>query len=539
MNFLARMSIAQKLFLIPIIGTLSFGVYIAISISSAYQNVDTLNEARLIHTPALLKSKDALNSMQNVKDTLSSAVTTGDEDALEKANELFDNTIKTLDRIIGLGKNVESDIKLVKADFVNYYEIAYGVSKSMVNNTADFTKIQDSLMTMNNLFDSSFEKLSEFSRQREVSFNQAIETANASAKNLITLGIVIGIATTIILFATALPIVNNLKKSIGNLVVSLRDIAQEDGDLTIRLESNNKDEVGDLVYWFNQFVAKLQGVVGDIGHSSQPLSDIADNLNQVSQIATDTIYSQRTAASSAKHAVDDMTHSVNSVAEHAREAAQAAHQASDAAKQGELVVGHTVGSIQSLASRVDETAVVIKKLEEDSNKVGVVLDVIKGIAEQTNLLALNAAIEAARAGEQGRGFAVVADEVRTLASRTQKSTEEIQTTIEQLQSAAHSAVEAMAKGTEQAIVSVDEANKAGASLQEINQTISKITGMNAQIAEATSEQQKVAQLITQNVDEIDSKTEATTSSSDRLSEVSSELKQLSSDFNRIMKQFKY
>jgi methyl-accepting chemotaxis protein len=196
-------------------------------------------------------------------------------------------------------------------------------------------------------------------------------------------------------------------------------------------------------------------------------------------------------------------------------------------------------SIQSLASRVEETAVVIKKLEQDSNQVGVVLDVIKGIAEQTNLLALNAAIEAARAGEQGRGFAVVADEVRTLASRTQQSTEEIQATIEQLQDAARSAVSVMAKGTEQATISVDEANKAGSSLNAITETISRITRMNDQIANSTGEQQKVADMISSNVDEINNRTEDTTTSSEQLTVVSGELEQLSKDFNRIMQQFKY
>ena len=152
----------------------------------------------------------------------------------------------------------------------------------------------------------------------------------------------------------------------------------------------------------------------------------------------------------------------------------------------------TVQSIQELAANVEDTAEVIRKLEDDSNQVGVVLDVIKGIADQTNLLALNAAIEAARAGEQGRGFAVVADEVRTLAKRTQQSTEQIQTTIEQLQNAARSAINVMAKGTEQATTSVETANKAGASLAVITETISRITSMNDQIARSTGDQQNVA-----------------------------------------------
>src|SRR5690606_12574196 len=192
---------------------------------------------------------------------------------------------------------------------------------------------------------------------------------------------------------------------------------------------------------------------------------------------------QRSAANQAKHAVDDMSASVVAEVASANEAAAAANQSSDAADQGQKTVILTVENIQLLAGNVQEASEVITQLEKDANQVGTVLSVIKGIAEQTNLLALNAAIEAARAGEQGRGFAVVADEVRTLASRTQKSTEEIQRTIEQLQTAARLSVQKMQQSTAQADNSVQSANQAGDALQLITQSIAQIRLMNQQIAD--------------------------------------------------------
>lgn len=539
MNFLSRMSIAQKLYLIPIIGTIGFLLFLGITTKTALNNVELLEDAKDIQFPALLASREALVNMEKVRDTLSAAVTTGDEESLEKAEEFAVIAKQKMSEIGDVDPALRSEASDILSGFDTYYNTAFNVSRSMVDGTADFSRLAQQSADMNSAFDSATEQLQAFSDARLGEFKGAILESNEQAQSLITVGIIVGLGTMIALFATAVPIVLSLRSSIVDVVRSLKDIAQEDGDLTVRIKTENKDEIGDLVHWFNQFVAKLQNVVREICESSMPLANLAQNLNQVSDQTQTTISAQQRSAADAKMAVDNMTVSVNSVASSASEAAAAATDASGAASNGQNVVNSTVNSIQTLANSVEETAEVIRKLESDSNQVGVVLDVIKGIAEQTNLLALNAAIEAARAGEQGRGFAVVADEVRTLASRTQKSTEEIQSTIEQLQTAARSAVTVMGKGTEQATISVTEANKAGESLAAINETIAKITQMNDLIASSTGEQQAVADSISANVDEINERTHDTANSSSQLGEVSTELAQLSKEFIRIMGQFKY
>ena len=538
MNFLLKLSVAQKIFLIPIIGAVSFITFVVINSIVSSQNASQLQVAKNVDYPALQLSTSVLTNMEKVRDTLASSVTTGDVDAIDVAREKVDAVLDDLQAIRRIDPSLSSGVTTLQSTFSAYSEQAIEVTASILNETADFATLGDKLEEMNANYDNAISLVNQFIAARQSAFEQAFSEYNSAQDFLFWLGIIMGVVTTLILFGTAYPITSEIRGNLTRVVKSLRDIAQEDGDLTIRIESKAQDEVGDLVRYFNLFMEKLQKVVKDIVQTTLPLSDLAQNLSQLTETTNRNIADQQGAATQAKNAVDDMNHSVVAVAESAAEAARAADEATNASNEGQSVVNSTVSSIQSLAKNVDDSAQVIRKLENDSNQVGVVLDVIKGIAEQTNLLALNAAIEAARAGEQGRGFAVVADEVRTLASKTQKSTEEIQSTIEQLQSAARSAVQVMSSGTEQAESSVNEANKAGESLNVIADTIGRISAMNGQIASTTDNQQAVAEQIVGFVDEIYARTDETSKNSVRLASASSELANLAKNLEGIARQFK-
>lgn len=538
MNFLNKLSVAKKIYLIPLIGIVSFAFYLALTSWVALKNVSILDDAKDVQFPALQHVDKSLVMFDRVKEILSGAVTTGDEEGLINANNTADRFREEISKVKVIAPGLSSTVNNIVEEFNAYYAIAFDVSQSMVNNTADFATLPEKSMKMNELFDQTRTNLNNLSKSRLKAFSDAIQEANVSASRMVTVGVFTAIASAILLFAISIPVVRGIKRSLDQVVDSLRDIAQEDGDLTIRIRTGCEDEIGELVQWFNSFMEKLQGVIKDIVDSALPLSELAQDLNQLTDETNQTIDVQTTRANDAKRAVDTMNASVIEVAQSAAQAASSASDASNAAQQGRTVVNSTVSSIQALSNNVAETADVIQKLESDSNQVGVVLDVIKGIAEQTNLLALNAAIEAARAGEQGRGFAVVADEVRTLASRTQQSTEEIQATIEQLQNAARSAVKVMSKGTEQATDSVETANKAGDSLKAITETISSISAMNEQIAQSTDNQQQVANNIVGYVDDIYNSTQQTSGNSSRLANVSSELADLARNLEAIARQFK-
>jgi methyl-accepting chemotaxis protein len=538
MEFLQRLSIAKKIYLIPLIGTLMFVVFLGLSTKTALSNVKTLESTRDIQFPVLQASESALVSLERLKESLASAVTTGDEEALNGANKLAEQMKKQLTTVGQLESEVSREVGQILQSFDAYYAVAFKVSQEMVSNTADMATIGERSQKMNADYENTVKKLTSFRDVQLTQFKNAIDDANSQASQMITVGVIMMVITVLALFGTALPVVRGIDSSLGHIIRSLRDLAKEDGDLTVRIQTSSKDELGDLAYWFNSFMEKLQGVVKEIVNTALPLSSLAKDLHQLTDDTNRTIAVQRKAADQAKVAVDDMSNSVIAEASSANEASSAANDSNVAADRGQQTVGVTVNNIRQLASNVQEASEVILKLETDANQVGAVLDVIKGIAEQTNLLALNAAIEAARAGEQGRGFAVVADEVRTLASRTQKSTEEIQKTIEQLQSAARSAVQKMQQSTVQADQSVTSANQAGDSLQAITTSIRRIREMNQHIASATEEQQVMAGTIVGHVVDIVKHTEHTSQSAGHIAKASRELANLAQNLENIARLFR-
>jgi methyl-accepting chemotaxis protein len=538
MAFLASLPIDRKIYIIPLLAVVSFGVYLAINASMALRNAEMLQTARDRDFPVLRLSDRVLFGLERINEDLQTAATTADDESLQLAQKSYDALRQDFQQLASLADSLRPNVEKMEQGFSDYFQQAYDLAKMMLEGTADYNELGRRSTAMNEAYENTRKALEAFQADQLQQFESRFDDANQTAQRLVELGVLMGLVTLVVLVLVTVPVVRGIKHSLIEVVASLRDIAEENGDLTVRLRSTSRDEIGQLVYWFNSFMDKLQTVIGRVVETSQPLNELAANLNEVAETANQSIGLQRSASNRAKSAIDEINHNVSDIADSATLAAQAASEAHDTASTGHKIVAQTVSSIQKLANNVLNIQDVIRQLERDSSKVGSVLDVIRSIAEQTNLLALNAAIEAARAGEQGRGFAVVADEVRTLASRTQESTLEIQETIGKLQQVAKSAVQVMEESASQAQISVEKANNAGDSLQAINQSIGNINQMNEKIAQATHAQARVVQEIVQTINEIHDRSEKTFERSALLSSASHRLLAFARDMNEITGSFR-
>jgi len=331
---------------------------------------------------------------------------------------------------------------------------------------------------------------------------------------------------------------HGIARPLKQMVAMLDDIAKGEGDLTRRLTSDRADELGSIANGFNTFLAKLQAMITQVVSSVQSVSDSSEHTADIAIRTNIGVQKQMVEIDQVATAVHEMTATAQDVARNATQAAQAASHADQSAAQGKQIVQDTSNSIGVLAVEIGKAVNVVQALAKDSENINAILTAIRGIAEQTNLLALNAAIEAARAGEQGRGFAVVADEVRNLAQKTQKATEEIQTMIQQLQQGTRDVVRVMEDSQSRTDESVQQAAKAAEALDAITQAVSVINDMNTQIASAAEEQSAVADDINRNVINIGQVAGEVAGGADESSAASAGLTKLAEQQRRLINQFK-
>nr|WP_223471014.1 MULTISPECIES: methyl-accepting chemotaxis protein [unclassified Pseudomonas] len=375
-------------------------------------------------------------------------------------------------------------------------------------------------------------RLLEINNQQADAFNRGAEQQYSRAFNWVVTLLVIATGLTL-LFAWLLT--NSITKPIANALDAAEEIAK--GNLTRPIVVDGSDEAGRLLRAMSTMQEKLRDTLQRISGSATQLASAAEELNAVTDESARGLTQQNNEIEQAATAVNEMTSAVEEVARNAVSTSEASKNATTSAGDGRDLVQETVSAIERMSADVQSTAALIGNLADESRDIGKVLDVIRGLADQTNLLALNAAIEAARAGEAGRGFAVVADEVRALAHRTQQSTSEIERMIGSIQSGTEHAVDSMRNSTERAESTLNIARGAGMSLDTINTAIVEINERNLVIASAAEEQAQVAREVDRNLVNIRDLSVQSATGANQTSAASAELSRLAVDLNSMVGRF--
>ncbi len=359
------------------------------------------------------------------------------------------------------------------------------------------------------------------------------------ASGIIYLTLFTGLLALILVFAS---IYITYKIFIGNKLntinKALLNIAEGEGDLTRRLEVSGNDEISQIARSFNRFSDSLHTTIRQILKASDGVSQTSAELLTITAQTNSAVEEQEQDTMQAATEVQQLNKRSNDISKLTDQATQSTQKGEDATNRGNIAISSTIGTVDQLTSNVSAAAKIIDQLQHDSNNIGGVLEVIQGIAEQTNLLALNAAIEAARAGEQGRGFAVVADEVRTLAARTQDSTYEIQSMIERLQGASKKAYDSMQSNTKYSDLAIDQIEESCMVLAEIRQSIDEINHINEQISEAAHEQNQASENLNNNVSQISTKSQETSAASLKTREHAKNLDALAVQLQQLISSFK-
>ena len=352
------------------------------------------------------------------------------------------------------------------------------------------------------------------------------EVAASTWSRILFIGLFVVVVAVVLITIMVYMIQRFVGAPLATYIHTIENIADGEGDLTARFRSHDKDEFGRMANAFDRLLDRIQFTIRDVTESSQGLLQSAQVLSDIAMRASDSVSAQSGQTEQVAAAIQQMSSTSNALAQSAKDADSAAKMANTEAELSAKELHQIISSISSQAQEIDRSVTIVNELASASDEITGVLEVIQNIAEQTNLLALNAAIEAARAGEQGRGFAVVADEVRSLASRTQASTEEIRAMIDRLQKGAQETSDAMLRNKEQSLANVSNTEKVGSAVTQVSNSVAQISGFNSLISQAVNEQRSVSGDVSQRVEQIQMVSNASAEHAMQTKQSSDELKRI-------------
>ena len=501
MKRLQDLRIRDKILAVALVGAVGFAAYLGLLYQAVEQTSSALQEAREVDFPVLEAAQANLMRLERLEELWQSAAITADEDLLEKGEELAEAVHNQFQAIIRLTPQAGESVHKLQSLFDDYYQQALGFTRAMIEGELSPSELRHHSQNLDASRQQLVQALQQFHQEKYQHFHQALFQVDQANHDNLSWGLAIGVVITLAPLAAAFFIGRDVSRGIGKITQAMSRLAE--GDLTTNIPPHHsRDEIGRLIDDYNDTQAQLRELIDGVIQGVIHLLTVTDLLLGAMRKTTESVDRQRQETEHLAGIIDEMSRTVSEVTDHTRQAAHSSEQAGEQARNGHAAVSGSARSIGKLADDVVQAATTIETLARDSEAIGAVLDVIREITEQTNLLALNAAIEAARAGEQGRGFAVVADEVRTLASRTQESTREIQATIETLQNRAREAVDMMEQGRRQAKESVQHSQRAGELLDHITEAVATSTAMNERIAAAAEVLAGVSEQVQENITNI-------------------------------------
>jgi methyl-accepting chemotaxis protein len=533
-----RFTISQKLMILVSIALVAFVVTQGYSYYVERENAQRLQAIDQRLYPTLELTTVNLGSLLLMEQQINNSVVTGDDQTLAAADDYYQSIRKNLKQLTSLNRDLAAQVNNIENQLQTWYENASRIAGGFIAGTVDFTQVAAEASANAERLKELRQSLGNMKRQTQNTFTDTIGMTITESKTANKIGIFIGVCAAFILIMMGLLIGRSITTSITQVSTSLHEMATGDGDLTTRIQYKGHDEIRGLVDNFNQFVSKLHGSFADVSRDLGGLGQVANRLTGSSGNNLQQITAQSHAIASMRSAIEELMSSVHEVAEFAGNASSQAADASSAAASGQATLAANVETIRTLAAEVKESANIVNRFEGFSSDVGQLLNTIQTVAEQTNLLALNAAIEAARAGEHGRGFAVVADEVRGLAVRTRQATEEIHKVIGELRQVSGNAVIAMQGSVERANSGVEATNASGEVLNSILSNVQTISSINGKIATATHQQSRTFSSVLEHVTDIFNNTERVTESTHELDEISRDIDRISQGLRKIAGQFR-